>query len=149
MENQQLLLEKELEPIFTKSLPSFPENIKDIIVQIAPWLALLGAIVGAISFLLLVTAGSFLSIINLGSDAYGGSTWAMVLGMLLLAAITYFCAVSYKPLLNQEYKGWKNIYLLSLLSFGLNLLSGSFISAILGAFVGFWVLFQVKGRFVK
>ncbi|MES2794863.1 MAG: hypothetical protein V4683_02800 [Bacteroidota bacterium] len=149
MENQSLPLEKELEPIFTEKLPAFPENIKDLLVQVIPWLALLGAIFGALSFITLVGAGSFLSFINIGTGAYGGSLWAMWLGIISLGAITFFCAISFKPLKNMEKKGWNYMYYLSLISFVLNLLSGAIIGAIVGAFIGFWISFQVKARYVN
>ncbi len=147
MENAALPLEKELEPIFTEKLPAFPDNIKDILVQIAPWGALIGAILGGLSFLTLMGAGSFLSFVNMGTGAYGGSTWAMWLGILSLGAITVLCALSFKPLQNKEKKGWNNMYYLSLISFVLNLFSGAYIGAIIGGFISFWILFQVKSRF--
>jgi hypothetical protein len=147
METSTLPLEKELEPIFIDKLPAFPENIKDILVQIAPWLALLGAIIGALSFVTVLGAGSFVSFITIGTGAYGGSSWAMWVGLLSLAAVTYFCAMSFKPLQNKERKGWNNMYWLSLISFAMNILSGEIISAVIGAFIGFWILFQVRSRY--
>lgn len=46
METNTLPLEAELEPIFTKQLPSFPENIKDLLVKIAPFLAIITVVFG-------------------------------------------------------------------------------------------------------
>jgi len=46
METNTLPLEKELEPIFTKQLPAFPDNIKDLFVKIAPFLAIIGVVFG-------------------------------------------------------------------------------------------------------
>lgn len=149
MENTTLPLEKELEPIFTEKLPAFPENIKDILVQIAPWLALIGAIIGALSFVTLIGTGSFLTIISLGTTSYGGSTWAMWLGIISLGLMTVICGLAFKPLQNKERKAWTYMYWLSLVSFVLNILSGSIIAAIFGAFIGFWILFQVRSRYVN
>jgi uncharacterized BrkB/YihY/UPF0761 family membrane protein len=149
MENATLPLEKELEPIFTEKLPAFPENIKDILVQIAPWLALIGAIIGALSFVTLIGAGSFLTVISLGTTSYGGSTWAMWLGIISLGLMTVICGLAFKPLQNKERKAWNYMYWLSLVSFVLNLLSGSIFGAIFGAFIGFWILFQVRSRYIN
>jgi hypothetical protein len=149
MNNQTLPLEKELEPIFKKSLPSFPENIKDVIVQLAPWLSLLGAIIGVLTTITFLGASFFNSVFRLSSATFRDFGWSMWLGLFSLLAIIFLCATSYKPLQNGERKGWNNMYWLSLIMFCLNILGGHYLNGIISAFLGFWVLFQVRERYLK
>lgn len=146
METSTLPLEKELEPIFTEKLPAFPENIKDIFVQIAPWLALIGAILGALSFISLIGLGSFVTAVSVGVGAYG-STWQMWVSILALGAMAVFCAMAFKPLQNKQKKGWNLMYWSSLISFASSILTFNIIGALVGGFISFWILFQIKSRY--
>ena len=148
MENQALPLEKELEPIFTEKLPAFPDNVKDILVQVAPWLALLSAILGGLSFLTLIGLGSFVSAVSIGVGAYG-STWQMWVSILALGAMAILGAMAFRPLQNKEKKGWNLMYWSTLISVASNILSFSFVAAIIGGFIGFWILFQLKSKYTN
>jgi hypothetical protein len=148
MENAALPLEKELEPIFTEKLPAFPENIKDILVQLAPWLALIGAIMGLLAFVSLIGLGSFVSAVSIGVGAYG-STWQMWVSILALGATAVLCALAFKPLQNKERKGWNYMYYSSLISVASSVLSFNIIGAILSFVIGFWILFQVRSRYTN
>ena len=144
MENQNLPLEKELEPIFSK-IPGLPENIKDLLIQIAPWLAALVVVLGGLSFLSLIGLGSAVS--ALGYNAYG-STWNMWLSILAMGASAVLCLLAFKPLQNKERKGWNYLYYTSLIGLASNVLSLSLFAALLGGFISFYILFQVKKRYL-
>lgn len=146
MENASLPFEKELEPIFTEKLPAFPENIKDILVMIAPWLAILEAIFGALAFLTLLGLGSFVSILSIGAGAYS-STWQMWVSIFAVGANAILGILAFKPLQNKEKKGWNYMYYSCLISVGSSLLTFNIVGALISAFIGFWILFQMKGRY--
>ncbi len=144
MENTNLPLEKELEPIFSK-IPGMPENIKDLLVQIAPWLAGLIVVLGGLSLLSLIGLGSAAN--TLGFNAYG-SAWNMWLSILAMGASAIICLLAFKPLQNKERKGWNYMYFTSLIGLAVNILSLNLFSAIIGGFISFYLLFQLKNRYL-
>lgn len=148
MENSPLPLEKELEPIFSEKLPAFPENIKDVLVQVAPWLALIGGIIGALSLITALGATTFLSFASFGNNHFT-SPWYMWLGLFWLGALTVLSILAFKPLQNKERKAWNYMYWLTLIGLVFNLLSFNILSALIGAFISFWILFQLKSRYTN
>ncbi len=145
MENTPLPLEKELEPIFSK-FPAFPENIKDILVQIAPYLAGLIVVLGGLSILSIFGMGSALN--ALGANAYG-STWTMWLSIISLGASAFLSFMAFKPLQNKEKKGWNYMYYISLIGFVTNVISLNLFGALIGGLISFWILFQLKSRYTN
>jgi hypothetical protein len=145
MENQNLPLEKELEPIFAK-FPAFPENIKELLVQIAPYFAILIAVLGGLAVLTLMGMSSS---IGIAMEAYGGSSWRMWLSILSAGASAVFCVMAFKPLQSKQKKGWDYMWYVSLISLASNVLSFNFIGAIIGGLIGFWILFQIKSKYTS
>lgn len=145
MENSPLPLEKELEPIFAK-FPAFPENIKDLLVQIAPYLAGLIVVLGGLSILSIFGMGSSLN--ALGYSAYG-SSWNMWLSILSLGASAFISLLAFKPLQNKEKKGWNYMYYISLIGFATNVISFNIFGALIGGLLSFWILFQLKSRYTN
>ncbi|MCU0469926.1 MAG: hypothetical protein MUF58_15125 [Arcicella sp.] len=138
METNTLPLEKELEPIFTKQLPSFPDNIKDLFVKIAPFLAIIGVVFGVlgVGITALLSPFAWFS----GSLIYG-------IGMIFLLIMVVLEALSITPLFAQKMQGWRYMYYAQFVSVIYNLCMGSWISGIIGAFIGFWILFQIKEKY--
>ena len=138
METNTLPLEKELEPIFTKQLPAFPDNIKDLFVKIAPFLAIIGVIIGVsgVGFLALFSPFAWFS----GSLIYG-------IGMIFLLLMVILDALAIPGLFAQKMAGWKYMYYAQFLNLIYSLCMGNWISGLLGAFIGFWVLFQIKEKY--
>ncbi len=142
--NESLPLEKEISGIFA-SFPAFPDNVKDILVKIAPYLCIIGAIFGLLGLLALVGLGGVAT--GIGAAAYGGSGVLFYISMLILAIMVFLEATAIKPLMNREKKGWTNMYYIQLLSLVSNLLSFSIIGFVISFVIGFWILFQIKDRY--
>ncbi|MES2518073.1 MAG: hypothetical protein V4585_08200 [Bacteroidota bacterium] len=138
METNTLPLEKELEPIFTKQLPPFPDNIKDLFVKIAPFLAIIGVVFGILG----VGFGALLSPLAwfAGSFIYG-------IGMIFLLIMVVLEGLAIPGLFNQKKDGWKYMYYAQFVSLIYNLCLGSWIGGLIGAFIGFWILFQIKEKY--
>ena len=138
METNTLPLEKELEPIFTKQLPAFPDNIKDLFVKIAPFLAIIGVIIGVsgVGFLALFSPFAWFS----GSLIYG-------IGMIFLLLMVILDALAIPGLFAQKMAGWKYMYYAQFLNLIYSFCMGNWISGLLGAFIGFWILFQIKEKY--
>ncbi len=141
---QPLPLEKEIRDVFAK-FPAFPESLVDLLVTIAPWGALIGAIFGALGLLTLLGLGSaFVGAI--GINAYG-SSWMFYISIIggAILAVIYFMA--FTPLRNREKKGWDLMYYAFLLNLVVSAITFSFVSLIIGFLLGGWVLFQVRPKY--
>lgn len=143
METNTLPLEKELEPIFTKSLPAFPEEVKELLVKIAPYLAIVGVILGGIAILFGGIA-AILALFSGGSLRYG-------LSFLILIVVVALEGLAISGLMNCKRQGWKFLYYAVLASAVYSLSSFSIfgiISAAITIFLGMWVLFQIREKYV-
>ncbi len=138
METNSLPLEKELEPIFTKQLPPFPDNIKDLFVKIAPFLAIISVVFGVLG----AGFGSLFSPFAWfeGSFIYG-------IGMIFLIVMVALNALSIPGLFNQKKDGWKYMYYAQFVRVIYSLCLGSWFGGLVGAFIGFWILFQIKEKY--
>lgn len=148
----KLPLEEALEGFFLKSLPSFPPNAKDVIVQILPWLALIGGIFGLIG--ILAALG-----ITAATSIFVATGTYMVAGLLTLGAnaiSSILDLMAFSPLRAMQRKGWNFLYYSVLINAALNVVSSilNFPAGIFGlvftvifAGVEFWILFQVRERY--
>jgi hypothetical protein len=138
METNTLPLEKELEPIFTKQLPAFPDNIKDLFVKIAPFLAIIGVVFGVLGVGITALLSPFAWFA--GSFIYG-------LGMIFLLIMVILDALAIPGLFAQKMQGWKYMYYAQFVSIIYSLCMGNWLGGIIGAFIGFWILFQIKEKY--
>lgn len=148
----KLPLEEAMEGFFLKSLPAFPPNAKDLIVQILPWLALIGGILGLLG--ILAAFG-----ITAATNIFVASGSFMVAGLLTLGAnaiSTILDLLAFSPLRAMQRKGWNFLYYavlistaLSILASLMNLPAGIFgiVMTVIVAGVEFWILFQVRERY--
>ena len=144
MENQ-LPLEKEIGGVFEK-FPPLPDNVKEILVQIAPWGAAILAVMGGLATLSLIGLGSVVSAVSIGVGSYG-SVWQMWVSIIALAIMAVLAILAFTPLRNRQRKGWNNLYYIELISVASSIVSFSFVSAIIGFLIGFWILFQTKEKY--
>ncbi|HEU0184909.1 MAG TPA: hypothetical protein VFS27_06305 [Blastocatellia bacterium] len=140
--------------LFLKKLPPLPDNIRDLLVKLAPFWAILLIVLAAFSILLsslsaLFTAfGAVLSIATLSGSGLISSVLSLVntiIGLGLGAIILLYLAKSLKGLFNPAYVGWQSLFRAEVVwvaysviawLFGLLILvTLSGFSAILGVFV--------------
>ncbi len=138
MQPNSLPLEAELEPIFTKQLPSFPDNIKDLLVKIAPFLAIITVIFGVFGVGLTALLSPFAWFA--GSFIYG-------IGIIFLVVMVILEGMAIPGLFAQKMQGWRLMYYAQFVSVIYSLCMGSWLSGLIGAFIGFWILFQVKEKY--
>lgn len=142
---QPLPLEKEIRGIFA-NFPAFPDNVKELLVQIAPWGALIIAVFGGMAFLSLIGLGSLITAMSVGTNSYG-SPWQMWVSIGALVLMAVIAILAFSPLRSRQLKGWNYLYYIELVSVVSSIISFSFVSAIIGFLIGFWVLFQTKEKY--
>ena len=151
-----------------KQLPQIPKKGRDVIAQLAPWLALAGGIVSILSLLWFWRAGHTVNrIIDISNDiirTYGGTTidtspslgvtW--YLALVLMAVQAFLLLAAFPKLKDSKKAGWNLLFYNALLAaligivylvtpgYGFGSLFGSFI----GTAIGLYLLFQVRDHFI-
>src|SRR5687767_6007416 len=126
--------------------PSLPASIKELLVTFAPWLSLLGGVVGLLVFipgLLVLVALSPLAGLAGAGLGYVGT----IINLILSAVGAVLSLMAFSGLRKRSYSGWTlafwatAVYLVA----GLFPLSiGSVLSTAIGGAIGLYVLFQTK-----
>jgi hypothetical protein len=149
---QNLPLEKEIAGIFAK-FPQFPDNIKEILVKIAPYLCILGVVFGGLALLAVLGIGVGASAIGVAAYGSMGIYWVSM-GILAIMVVLEGLAIS--PLMKRQKKGWNNLYYVFLLSLvsgivgflGIGSFIGNLFSLVISFVVGGWILFQTRDKYV-
>jgi hypothetical protein len=140
---QKLMLENEIGGVF-KNFPPFPDNVKEILVKIAPYLAMIGVFFGGLALLAVLGIGG--SFGNIGAMAYGSSVQYYI-AMAILAGQLALYVLAITPLMKRQKKGWDLMYYSQLLGLVSNLITLSIIGFIISFVIGFWILFQVREKY--
>jgi hypothetical protein len=147
--NKQLQpLLKTLDETYAK-VPALPRKWTDLIVNFAPWLALIGGILLVVGAVSLFGLGSFLSPFAMMAGSGGFAVmWIVAAVLLLVAGVIEFLA--FAPLKARKEKGWNLMFyalLLDVLSSVVRLSVSEVISAVLAFLIGYYFLYQVKSYY--
>ena len=142
----KLVLEKELEPIFLEKFPEFPDHVKEVIVRYGPYILLILSIIGLLGILTAFGVGGA-AISSIGVAAYGtGFGFYVGIALNIVTLVLYLMAFS--PLRARKKEGWNLIYYALLISLLVNLIQLNIIGALIGGIVGFWILFQIRSKYI-
>jgi hypothetical protein len=129
--------------IFVKKLPPLPENAKEAIVKVSPWIALIIIILTAPIALSIFGLGALLSpLAVLAPASYSAGVITMALALFELVLL----AIAFTPLKKREKKGWTYLFYSQLVALASSFLSVS-LSSILAAAIGFYILYQIKPKY--
>lgn len=137
-----------MEQWFSK-FPPLPKNATDVLVQVMPFIALIFGILGivvSIGGLGILTATSPLSFL-------GGASTVSAYGTGFIASIVYLAAsvlllAAFPGIKAKKYQGWKLLFwseVVSLIGGVIGL--SSIVSGLIGALIGFYLLFQIKSHY--
>jgi len=137
-----------MEQWFSK-FPALPKNATEILVKIMPYIALIFGILGiagAIGGLGILTATSPLSFL-------GGSSTVSAYGTGIISSVIYLAAsvlllAAFPGIKAKKVQGWKLLFW----SEAVSLVGGvvgltSLLSVVIGALIGFYILFQIKSYY--
>lgn len=160
-------LENSLERVFVKSAPKLPEKGKEMLVSWLPWINLVLGILTLWAVYWLWqwahVANDLTGYVNELSRAYGGpdvavrELTAMVwVGLIVLAVEAVLFIMAFQATRTHSKKGWDLMFyaLLVNLVYGILVIFtdyggvGSFIGYLIGSIVGFWLLFQIRSKYL-
>jgi hypothetical protein len=140
-------LEDTLEVYLVKKAPfSIPENWKELIVQFAPYLTILGIVLSVPEVFAVLGLGALVSPFT----AFLGPRYALfysfnyVLSMVALAVVIVLAAMAVPGLFKREEKAWRFLFYASLVNVVSGFFGGDWVGMIIGALLSWYVLFQVK-----
>jgi hypothetical protein len=133
---------------FYKNAPHLPANIREVLVKIAPWAALVFGILSVLGGLGLVVGPK--------DPVFGvmyNSTYFMVNGILTII-VGVLLLMAFPKLQKQQYSGWRLLFwaeVVSIVSSLTGILAGSvvgsLVGALIGALIGFYILFEIKSSY--
>lgn len=143
-------LEETLETYLVDKAPfSIPDNIKELIVKLAPYLVILRIIVSVPAILTVFGLGMIFSpfspMMGVRWGVYFGFNYTLAMLILGVSLVIEALAVSY--LFKRQEKGWRLMFYASLIYFVSDLINGGLFGALIGALIFWYILFQVKEKY--
>lgn len=129
-----------------KKFPPLPENVKDILVKIAPWLALVFGVLGVLTSLAATGLMAALSPVMVLGGGVGAATGGVV-GAILALVSSVLMVMAFTGLKNRKIAGWKYSFYSQLVSVVASVVALNLVGAVIGGVIGFYLLFQVKSYY--
>ncbi len=146
-EKKMSALESWLAPLFAKA-PHIPENARQTLVQIAPWLALIFGILGLFAVFSAGAIGTLLSFSFVGA---GTIQLMLLLSMVVAFLSAILNLLAFKPLQAHKKKGWNYLFygsVLSAIATVVNIVFGyGSVFGLIFTLIGFWLLFEVRSYY--
>ncbi len=138
-------LETTLNEYFGKKAPAIPQNAKETIVKIAPYLAILSAVftLPAI-FVLFGLGGLATSLAPFGGMSTVSTIPTMWVSIALLIPVAILEVMAIPGLFAKTAKAWKYMYWSQIISIISSLVQFNLLGAVISGLIGFYLLFQVK-----
>ena len=140
-------IEDNLDLYLGKKAPQLPESGKEILVKIAPYLALIGVIIGIPAVLAILGMGAFLAPIGIvGGIASGQPLWgfSFILNIIFLIVNLVLEALAIPGLFKRAKSGWQYLYYAALIGAVYNLITFNIGGLIIGGLLSMYLLFQVR-----
>ncbi len=144
--------DKFFEDIYIKKAPfNIPENWKEIIVKVAPYLNILGIIMALMALPVLLGFGALSSMLGVASGAalnplnniFGILTLVFTLASLVLSIMAA------QGLFKRKASAWKLLFYNSLLNAVQSVLMLNITGLVVTFIIGFYVLYQVKAKYLN
>ena len=140
-------LEDTLYLYFGKKAPQIPDNIKDLIVKLTPWLIILLLIMALPAILFALGLGALAAPFAFLGGVHTGMTFG--LGMLVTTISVVLELIALPGLFKTQIKSWRLLYYSTLVGFLASILSYNIIGGTISAAIGLWVLFQIKDKYTN
>lgn len=128
-----------LDGYFGKKAPQLPAEVKEFIVKVSPYLAILSAVLAAPAVLALLGLSSMFGFLPYMAAANG-----LGISVIVSIAVIVLNVMAIPGLFKRAMSGWNFVfYGLAVSALG-SLLMGNIVNALIGLVIGFYFLFQVR-----
>jgi len=135
-------LEETLDLYFGQKAPAMPTNIKELIVNLAPWLTLIFALISLPAILFVFGLGTLLAPFSFLGGVRAGFNYGLSMIVLAISVVLEFLSIP--GLFKRARQGWNFVYYSALVYALYNIVSFNVGGLIIGALISFYILFQVK-----
>jgi len=135
-------LEGILDLYFGQKAPAMPTNIKELIVNLAPWLTLILGLLSLPAILFVFGLGTLFAPFSFLGGVRAGFNYSLSMIVLAISVVLEFLAVP--GLFKKTRQGWNFVYYSALVSVLYSLVSFNLGGLIIGALISFYILFQVR-----
>ena len=155
-------IEERLDRVF-KDLPALPESSRETLASVWPWIALVFGVLQIFAAWALwnlvrvaETMIGYSSLYVNYPDALNGTDRIVIyLGIAVLLVDAVILLMAYPELKKRSRRGWDLLFLGALLNVFYSLVTlfidgrgvGSFLFSLIGSAIGFYLLFQVRGKY--
>ncbi|MEI6533287.1 MAG: hypothetical protein WCO06_05610 [Candidatus Roizmanbacteria bacterium] len=142
-------LDQTLEEYFLKKAPfQLPENVREIIVLIVPYLNVIGVVIGALGIVTALGVTAVFAPLVALAGAVAPSTTILSLVALGFSVVVIVCdGLAIPGLFNKTKQGWKYVWYAGLISTLSFIVTMNIIGGIFGFVVGMYILYQVKSHY--
>ncbi len=127
-------------------LPMLPKGGRDVLVKVAPWVALIFGVLGV-----LVGLGGLGLLSVLSPMMLLGSGMSNTAGSLLSVAVSLVSSVllllAFPGLKKRKMQGWNMLFWSEVAAFVSSLVALSIVGGVIGAAIGFYLLYQIKSYY--
>jgi hypothetical protein len=125
--------------LVTKAPFQIPDNGREWIVQYGPWIVIVLLVLSLPALLVVLGLGT--ALMPLAGVAYATGFGYLALGLVLQLGLTI---ASLPGLFARRMSGWNLLFYARLVGLAFSLLAGNIISALVGALISLYILFQVR-----
>lgn len=136
---------KMMEEWFSK-LPVLPKGATDVIVKIAPWMALLFGVLGVLGSVAATGLMAALSPVMVLGGGVGVATGGLV-GAVLALVSSVLMVMAFPGLRDRKAVGWKWSFYSELVSVLSSVVALNLVGAAIGGLIGFYILFAIKNYY--
>lgn len=132
---------------YNKKAPQLPKSAKDVIVKFAPYLAILGVVMGIPAFLALIGLGAFMAPLGLVGGMMTGRPFigfSYIINILFLGLMILLEGLAIPGLFSRSKKAWTFLYWSAWVGVIQNLVSFNIGGLVIGGLLSMYFLFQVK-----
>ncbi len=140
-------LESNLDLYLGQKAPQIPKEWKEFLVKVAPYLAIIGVVIGIPAVLALFGISAFVVPIGTFGGMMSGQPFlgvGYIISVIFLAGVIILEALSISPLFKRNKTGWNYMYYATLLGAIQNLISFNIGGLIIGTLLSLYILFQVR-----
>lgn len=143
-------LEETLELYLVKKAPALPENIKEVLVNFAPWINIIVLVIAIPGILAVLAIGTaVLPFLAVSAPTYGVAYTAnYTISVVILAVAVVLQALAIPGLFKKSKAGWNFAFYANIVSLVSSVVGVSgIVSGLIGALIGFYILFQIKSYY--
>lgn len=129
---------------YVKKAPALPKNIKDLLVQLAPWGVIISVVAAIPTILSVLGFGSYIEVYEMRNYMFAHVGVRYFILTIFLIASLVLRGLSISGLFAKSTKGWDLLFYSILLSAIYSLVNFDIIGGIISTVLSLYLLFQVR-----